>query len=224
MPACLPNCHPRCFQMRMSAEITLRLGITRWSYSLTSTAKPDNRVCCPIKKQQLCWKKVEFFRSKFYYQKRNISHIKSQSVAASLPNFPRISPSLSLRNGASPASQCWCQGPVPLPPRYPPCAIDEPTVQPLQQVYLDRWCPQGCGTRGIAGVRGEDPWTHQAAVASRTTCPLCPWGRVLRPVALAVRIAEVARARCWAHTCWAAKTQFTLEEGIWINAAVSLWV
>lgn len=54
--------------------------------------KPDNRVCCPIKKQQLCWKRVEFFRSKFYYQKRNISHIKSQSVAASSPNFPRYFP------------------------------------------------------------------------------------------------------------------------------------
>lgn len=38
MPVCLPNCHPRCFRMRMSAEITLRLGITRRSYSLTSTA------------------------------------------------------------------------------------------------------------------------------------------------------------------------------------------
>lgn len=38
MPVCLPNCHPRCFQMRMSAEITLRLGITRQNYSLTSIA------------------------------------------------------------------------------------------------------------------------------------------------------------------------------------------
>lgn len=38
MPVWLPSCHPRCFQMRMSAEITLRLGTTRQSFSLTSIA------------------------------------------------------------------------------------------------------------------------------------------------------------------------------------------
>lgn len=81
---------------------------------------------------------MEFFRGDFYYQKRNISHIKNQSVAANLTNFPDISPSISLWNSASPASGCWWQGLMPLPRRYLPRAVGEhPSAAP--PVGLSVW-------------------------------------------------------------------------------------
>lgn len=47
---------------------------------------------------------MEFCRSNFYYQEKNTSRIKSQSIAANLANFPHISPSISLWHGVCPAA------------------------------------------------------------------------------------------------------------------------
>lgn len=49
---------------------------------------------------------MECCRSTFYYQERNISHIKSQSIAANLADFPHISPSISLWHSVCPAAGC----------------------------------------------------------------------------------------------------------------------
>lgn len=152
---------------------------------------------------------MEFFRSNFYCQKRNISHIKSQSAAANL-TFVLVFPiHFTLKWHYS------CQRV--LVPGTGAIAMEEPALclkcSSQHSLCSESVCSTGtCRTAlhvdsGCAFTRScmplllspwKDPSMPHAAVAERTGHPASPSVHILRPVTPAVQVVEVIHEHCCA--------------------------